>query len=259
MSEEFKEIHILIPHTEDGNQLDTVNFFVENLDVVGSSMLADFHLPFQSIAVYLRKIYKVGNIPVDQFLFIEDFHAKAFSIVTTREELGQIFFRILDTGEIEIKNISFEDIKENKEYTKSTKDLNVLIANDDLFIKTHDKHLYNFIYEAISLIDDLNNSKYVVTKHTTSKVTGKQYSDGFIEKRIKIKSRRLNYVYDENKKREGTKHRYKYRVRGHWHHYHGIRKWTLDYVRGGNGTIFIPKEYELLPDENYDIINESKS
>jgi len=115
---------------------------------------------------------------------------------------------------------------------------------DSQFKTLLDSQLYNFCYDIVATMDLINNSEYVVTKHSTCSVTKKKIGKGIIQRRIKIKHTKP--TVSPKATGTGTKHRYKYRVRGHWREMEdGKRTWIKDHVRGGDGTIFIPKEYDV--------------
>lgn len=228
---------------------DIVNFYVDKLGYPYTPMVtSEFHLPFEEIKLRLKNSYKLDENLNIKTILVKKFHSeflnRGYGLNLFSEEFAEvIFFEILDTGEIVIATAP-----------KTKETLKKLVGNnyeeslgEGYLIVNSEKRLYNLIYDIISTIDHLNHCDYIITKHSTDKETGLRLGNGIIQKRIKIRSVKYKYIYDdEHKKHTGGKHRYRYRVRGHWHTYKGKKKWLKDYVKGGNGTIFIPKEYEII-------------
>ena len=150
-----------------------------------------------------------------------------------------VTFRVLESGELEVKSVDQSD----KEIAgKTLSEISLQQREKIISNATAEKWVYNFVYDVMATIDSINHSEYVVTTHTTKHESGARLSRGGVERRIKIKH---THSISEATGR-GTKHRYKYRVRGHWRHQSDDKKtWIRDHVRGGDGTIFISKEYEI--------------
>lgn len=224
-------------------EAETVVFDADELGWSNAPMVAkDFHMPFRAMLVHLRKPYKFDDATVQYFRII---YGKESTPWWNQYQIASsdfpevITFKVLETGEIEVRAIdtSKYGVKELSQMSEE--------QAKSLLEPRREKHLYNLVYDIIATIDYINNSEYVVTKHTTRKATGEKLSGGMIERRIKIKHTKVKHAgYVGTGK--GTKHRYKYRVRGHWREFEdGSRTWVKDHVRGGDGSIFIPKEYEL--------------
>lgn len=225
---------------------ETVIFHAEELGYSNTAMVAkNFHMPFPCMYIRLRKPYKMEDRLV-HYLRLIDTTRNTFSgknmaqySVVSNDFKDAVAFDILDTGEIVVKAIDVEKYSPEIVSKMSTEE-----AKELLFPKK-EKYLYNLVYDIISTIDHLNSTKYVVTEHTTDSQTGERLPSRKVERRIKIKQEKIRYS-DSTTHSSGTKHRYKYRVRGHWRNLEsGERVWIKDHVRGGDGTIFIPKEYEI--------------
>lgn len=224
-------------------QDDEVIFNCETLGYPQAKMVAaDFKLPFSSMLFVVNEGVKLDNDQVVKHIrVIEGVHYKmgrGFN-VTCRELKESIEFKILESGEIEMIAIDTQAYGLVAIKTMSEEQSKKLLE------PVHEKWLYNFIYDLIATIEYINTSDHVVTKHTTRKNNPDlALPKGKFETRIKIKHTKPSTTTHPTG--HGTKHRYKYRVRGHWRTMqNGKTMWIKDHVRGGDGTIFIPKEYEL--------------
>lgn len=228
----------------------TVKFHTDFLGSRNTPMISkDFRLPFLGMDVSLGKAYKVNDIFITGFN-ITKFNNKYTLICYELNDL--VNFQITETGEIIVETVDQTEFKKqsNEEMLMKAKmvfngEKNVDEVIFDAVVNK-EKHYYNLVYDIIATIDYLNHSEYVVTKHTTTNTKEgiKKLPSGKIETRVKIRhTKNINYT---GQKHEGSKHRYKYRVRGHFRNYDGGEQiWIADHVRGGDGSIFIPKEYEF--------------
>jgi hypothetical protein len=214
------------------------NVVVFHTDTIGSTdapMVADeFHLPFPSMQFVLRKPYFLNGFLLET-ISVVGVYGDRWALNSPQYPDAQSF-QILPTGEIVVVSVDTEKINIFNYETVSPEVMR------EMLIPRKEKYLYNFVYDVIATINHINNSEYVVTKHTTSSVHNRKLKNGVIERRIKI--RRTKYASTPST-HKGTKHRYKYRVRGHYRQLEKEKIWIHDHVRGGDGTIFIPKEYEI--------------
>ncbi len=220
---------------------ETVTFYTPEIGYNNTPMeTKNFHMPFPYMYINCETPYKFNdNVNVKSVRIVTGFSRNGMYDVVSKDFPEVISFNILETGEIEI--MAIDSSKFHLEHLATTTEA----ESEEILKQRHEKYLYNFVYDLISTMDHLNNSEYVVTKHSTNKTTGERLNGGIMERRIKIK--RTKYIHSAKATHTGTKHRYKYRVRGHWREVEGKEKiWIKDHVRGGDGTIFIPKEYEIL-------------
>lgn len=212
-------------------------------------MASEFHMPFYSMYFTFAKPYLFGDRKVSQLRLVDRWEAERIKgargkvfryAIVSNDFPDAISFNIRETGEIEVSSFDTDKFSLEEFASLSTEEA------EEMLKAKHESNLYNLVYDLIATIDDINNSQYIVTTHTTDRKTGQRLPSGKVQKRIKIKHvkiKRPNYHGTGT----GTKHRYKYRVRGHWRDYEdGKRTWIKDHVRGGDGSIFIPKEYDVL-------------
>lgn len=219
-----------------------VVFFIKKLGVSGTPMSAkDIRLPFKMMDISLEVPYKITDGITASYLRILG-NGKSFILAISKHSEA-LLFRILESGEIEI-----DTLERTKENLKSLSSYGYFFSKAmNIINERNEKYFYNFVYDLLSTIDYLNHSEYVVTKHTKDKKTGRSLKSGYVQMRIKIKHSKIKYISEEESiNKHGSKHRYKYRVRGHYRNLENKTIWINDFVKGGNGTIFIPKEYEIL-------------
>lgn len=232
-----------------------VVFNTDELCYRGTSMKAgEVNLPYEHMDIFFKIPYKINGEEIDKVIMSKNEGLILMCIFNFKTILK---VKVFDTGEI---LIGVQDQSDWKERMKGEEDerLTALdetingeyFGREELFKVKEDieKHYYNFVYDVLATIDYLNHSETVVTTHTTTDKNGKQVKlpKGRIERRIKIKHTHKMFLDNLVNHHKGSKHRYKYRVRGFYRTLaDGKEVWVKDHVRGGDGSIFIPKEYEF--------------
>ena len=228
-----------------------VLFKISSLTYKGTPMKVDeFHLPFKVMKIVLSKRYKIDDTDLSEVQIAKIGEVYKINLKECYKSLDVMLSAL---GEISIFVIDASKFKDISDPQKVLKDI---YQDEKSKIEDYvpnaildtEKHYYNFVYDLFATIDYLNHSDYIITKHTTTENDGEQerLPYGIIERRIKIRRLKKIYLEQEETHRVGSKHRYKYRVRGHFRAQENNKSiWIADHVRGGDGTIFIPKEYEF--------------
>lgn len=230
-----------------------VIFHADELSYKGTLMKAsEVNLPFEAMDIFLRNSYKIEDKKIEVVKLLKKDGVLIVSISENIHlkvkvsSLGEIIIEVQDQTDVntQLKNVVTQDqILNDISSGKAFRDEHFLAPILDV-----EKHYYNLVYDLLATIDYLNHSETVITTHTTTEKDGKQVklSKGKIERRIKIKHEYKVYSDNLVRHHKGSKHRYKYRVRGFYRTLADRKEvWVKDHVRGGDGSIFIPKEYEF--------------
>jgi len=238
--------------------LDTVEFHSEKLGDDNLKVEAEsFHMPFPAMHITFSEPYDLNGEALKSIRIIDrkiyggfSEHDKLpngvtigrYNIVSPDTD-NVISFNVLETGEIEVSTMYAD--KDLPTYAAMSREESAeVVKQADLH---REAHMYNLVYDTITMFEYINRSKYVLTKHRRDKNTGQKRPKDFPQLRIRIKHTKPLRDTDYKGTGKGTKHRYKYRVRGHWRELNsGKRTWVHDHVRGGDGSVFIPKEYDVL-------------
>ena len=195
----------------------------------------EFKLPFRLMSFEFSKPIPVWEGLETSSFEVCDMDNEGYSLMIPNMPYA-CGFRILESGEIDVFGLPYDREKNEGFITYSTDTLKNEV--------TKMPQLFSFAYEVCSLIDYINNKEYVVTENTVKHRDSDGNTIKNIQRRLKIKREKGGHTEATGK---GTKHRYKYRVRGHFRTLeNGKEVWVHDHVRGGDGTIFIAKEYEII-------------
>lgn len=227
------EVNEMMKNLVDNLFTNAVTFNTDHWLQSGHMDVAEFHLPFDSLFIYCKEFgarifISESPVPIlkneDEMFILKNLMVAFGDGLDTR-----LMVSLWNTGEIEV-------------YDALTM-LRRAEAGDGFEKIKAEKENYILVYNILSTIDYINNADYVTTtkrEKKTNQYSGKR--EYIFNTTIKLKRKQSS----GHKTGTGVKHKYRYRVRGHWRTLeNGKRIWVKNHVRGGDGTLFIPKEYEM--------------